>query len=80
MGIDGVRYFSSTLYYTNVSRNSFHKVALDAAGKTVDDIGPASCRKSRQTAKLPIWRRFQVLLLARWGGWRRIGIRCNVMV
>ncbi|KAF2272874.1 uncharacterized protein EI97DRAFT_469982 [Westerdykella ornata] len=38
MGIDGVRYFNGTLYYTNVSKNTFHKVAVDATGKKVGNI------------------------------------------
>jgi sugar lactone lactonase YvrE len=38
MGIDGVRYFNGTLYFTNVSKNTFHKVSVDATGKMTGSI------------------------------------------
>lgn len=38
MGIDGVRYFNGTLYFTNVSKNTFHKVSVDASGKKTGNI------------------------------------------
>lgn len=38
MGLDGVRYSNGTLYFTNVSKNTFHKVSVDATGKMTGSI------------------------------------------
>ncbi|KAF2199813.1 hypothetical protein GQ43DRAFT_442138 [Delitschia confertaspora ATCC 74209] len=41
MGIDGVRYNNGTLYYTNIFKNSFYKVPIDATtAKTSGAVTP----------------------------------------
>jgi len=32
MGLDGLRYANGTVWFTNVSKNTLHKVAVDATG------------------------------------------------
>ncbi|KAF2787149.1 NHL repeat-containing protein [Melanomma pulvis-pyrius CBS 109.77] len=38
MGLDGLRYSNGTVWFTNVSKNSLHKVAVDATGKATGSI------------------------------------------
>ncbi|KAH7116818.1 hypothetical protein B0J11DRAFT_592832 [Dendryphion nanum] len=38
MGLDGLRYVNGTIYFTNVFKNTFHKVAVDATGKATGSI------------------------------------------
>lgn len=38
MGLDGLRYANGTLYFTNVTKNTFHKVSVDATGKMTGSI------------------------------------------
>lgn len=41
MGIDGVKLYNGTLYYTNIFKNSFYKVPIDAVtAKTAGTITP----------------------------------------
>jgi streptogramin lyase len=37
-GIDGIRVFKGELFYTNIVKNSFHRVKIDAAGKATGTI------------------------------------------
>ena len=37
-GIDGIRIFNGTLFYTNILKNSFYRVKIDAAGKATGPI------------------------------------------
>lgn len=38
MGLDGLRYANGTVWFTNVSKNSLHKVAVDATGTATGSI------------------------------------------
>ncbi|TVY68894.1 hypothetical protein LSUE1_G009416 [Lachnellula suecica] len=40
LGIDGVRYFNGTVYFTNIFKNTFSKVPVDATGKATGAVVP----------------------------------------
>jgi sugar lactone lactonase YvrE len=37
-GIDGIKYSNGVVWYTNIFKNSFHKVAVDATGKATGAV------------------------------------------
>lgn len=40
LGIDGVRYYNGTVYFTNIFKNTFSKVPVDATGKATGAVVP----------------------------------------
>ena len=37
-GIDGIKYVNGTVWYTNIFKNSFHKIPVDATGKATGTV------------------------------------------